>query len=63
MAHLAEEGYGCRPYWKPLSQQDPYRNREMRTDTSKAFWLPSSFTLTDDDVKKVIGIVTLHLDS
>lgn len=57
IARVEAAGYGCRRFWKPLSQQPPYLDPTMKTDTSKMFWLPSSFTLTNDDVRRVIEAV------
>lgn len=57
IARVEAAGYECRRFWKPLSQQPPYRDPSMRTDTSAWFWLPSSFLLTNHDIKKVIGAV------
>ena len=50
-------GYQCRRFWKPLSQQPPYLDATMTTDTSRMFWLPSSFKLSNDDVRRVIAAV------
>lgn len=50
-------GFSCRRFWKPLSQQPPYRDPSLKTDTSRLFWLPSSFQMTDDDVRRVIAAV------
>ncbi len=57
IARVESAGYQCRRFWKPLSQQPPYLDPTMKTDTSKMFWLPSSFQLTNEDVNKVIGAV------
>lgn len=57
IARVEAAGYQCRRFWKPLSQQPPYLDPTMTTDTSKMFWLPSAFQLTNEDVKKVIAAV------
>lgn len=56
--YLAERGMGCRRFWFPIHTQAPYRKPDaafpgaMRV-SSRAIWLPSAFTLTDDDVLAV----------
>lgn len=56
LIHLIERaGFGCRRFWKPLSQQPPYRDWSIKTDTSNLLWLPSSFNLTDAEVHAVIN--------
>lgn len=57
IARVEAAGYQCRRFWKPLSQQPPYLDPTMTTDTSKMFWLPSSFTMSNEDVKRVIEAV------
>lgn len=57
IARVEAAGYQCRRFWKPISQQPPYLDPTMRTDTSKMFWLPSSFQLTNEDVARVIEAV------
>lgn len=57
IARVEAAGYECRRFWKPLSQQPPYLDPTMKTDTSKMFWLPSSFQMSNEDVKKVIAAV------
>ncbi len=60
--HLADRGMGCRRFWFPIHTQAPYRRPDaafpnaMRV-ASRALWLPSAFTLTDDDVAAVARAV------
>lgn len=60
--HLASSGAGCRRFWLPLHSQAPYRTRADAYPTSsallpQAIWLPSAFTLSDDDVRRVSGLI------
>ncbi len=55
---LAEQGIHCRRFWFPLHTQAPYRRSDEAFPNSlrasrSALWLPSSFTLTRDDVTRV----------
>jgi len=56
--YLGERGMGCRRFWFPIHTQAPYRKPDaafpgaMRA-APRALWLPSAFTLTDDDVLAV----------
>jgi GT2 family glycosyltransferase len=52
---LAERGVHCRRFWHPLHTQAPYRgpDRDFPQSThvaGRALWLPSAFTLSEDDV-------------
>lgn len=56
--HLTEQGMGCRRFWFPLHTQAPYRLPAERFPHAArvgphALWLPSAFTLSDDDVRAV----------
>lgn len=56
--HLARQGMGCRRFWHPLHTQAPYRQPDERfpaatRSSPRALWLPSAFTLSDDDVAAV----------
>jgi perosamine synthetase len=56
--HLASVGIGCRRFWYPIHTQKPYGSADKRFPVStrlspKALWLPSAFTLTDDDIRRV----------
>jgi len=52
---LGDLGAQCRPFWRPLHTQAPYRQADDAFPNSVrlvpcALWLPSAFTLTDDEV-------------
>jgi perosamine synthetase len=56
--HLRENGMDCRRYWFPLHTQKPYSMPDKGFPNStklspKALWLPSAFTLSDEDVNEV----------
>ena len=56
--YLAERGMGCRRFWLPIHTQAPYRRPDAPfqsaiAGSARALWLPSAFTLTDDDVSAV----------
>ena len=58
--HLRLRGAECRKLWFPLHRQAPYRQPDDRFPQAtaispKAFWLPSSLTLSDEDVAAVCG--------
>ena len=55
---LLERKIDSRPYWLPIHRQNPYRLDDdafrVTCDLSKrALWLPSSFSITEDDVARV----------
>jgi perosamine synthetase len=57
-AYLREKGIDCRRFWFPMHDQPPYKGASgVFTNSSKlnpkALWLPSAFTMTDDDVMTV----------
>jgi perosamine synthetase len=57
-AYLQERGMQCRRFWHPLHRQVPYRAPDERFPQTtriapQAIWLPSAFTLTDQDVNRV----------
>lgn len=57
-AHLRDRNMHCRRFWHPLHRQPPYRQDDARFPNAtrlapQALWLPSAFTLTDDDVRMV----------
>jgi perosamine synthetase len=60
--HLAARGMGCRRFWFPIHTQAPYRLPDagfphaMKV-AGRALWLPSAFTLTDEDVLAVCRAV------
>lgn len=56
--HLCARGIHGRRFWHPLHTQAPYRAPDEQFPNStklsaRALWLPSAFTLTDDDVLAV----------
>ncbi len=56
--HLAKRGMGCRRFWFPIHTQAPYRRPDAAFPQAtrlamRALWLPSAFTLADDDVVAV----------
>jgi perosamine synthetase len=56
--YLAQRGILCRNFWHPLHTQAPYRQSDEGFPNStalaqRALWLPSAFTLSDDDVVTV----------
>jgi perosamine synthetase len=59
-AALRRDDIHCRRFWHPLHTQAPYRAASDRFPNCsrlapKALWLPSAFTLTDDDLATVCG--------
>ena len=55
---LAERGIGSRPFWYPIHTQAPYRLPDEGFPQAtraipNAIWLPSAFSLSDDDVATV----------
>ncbi|MFC1606538.1 DegT/DnrJ/EryC1/StrS family aminotransferase [Candidatus Latescibacterota bacterium] len=60
--YLAERGVSCRRFWYPLHTQEPYKMDDLTfpdavRSSSRALWLPSAFTLTDDDVATVCRFI------
>ena len=61
-AELRKEGMHSRNFWFPLHTQKPYRSPDSQFPNAawaspRALWLPSAFTLTDDDVLSVCAAV------
>lgn len=57
-AFLHEKNIDCRRYWFPVHTQAPYVQPDDRFPQStgqspKSIWFPSSFTSTDDDIRRV----------
>jgi len=55
---LRKKGIYCRKYWYPLHTQKPYKQSDGNFPVSsqlseKALWLPSAFTLTEENIKYV----------
>jgi perosamine synthetase len=60
--HLTAQGMGVRKFWYPIHTQAPYRGDDKDFPNStrlarEAIWLPSAFTITDDDVAAVCDSV------
>jgi perosamine synthetase len=56
--YLLARNIHCRPFWFPIHTQQPYRRPDAAFPNatrvaSKALWLPSALTLSDDDVRTV----------
>ncbi|MBI3402966.1 MAG: DegT/DnrJ/EryC1/StrS family aminotransferase [Acidobacteria bacterium] len=65
---LAARRMHCRRFWFPLHTQAPYRQPDDRFPGAmwagpRALWLPSAFTLTDQDVECVVAAVREFLKS
>jgi perosamine synthetase len=61
--HLRNNGIDCRRYWFPVHTKIPYRLPDDKFPNStklspKAIWLPSAFTLSDEDINTVCGFIT-----
>jgi perosamine synthetase len=55
---LRSQGIHCRKFWYPLHTQAPYRLPcdqfpNSAEQASRAMWLPSAFTLADDDIRMI----------
>lgn len=62
--HLAQTNIEARPLWLPLHQQDIYKRPDAdfpnATATAPhALWLPSAFTMTDEDALQVANAVNV----
>ena len=65
-AFLSKNGIDCRRFWHPIHKQKPYKQKDSLFPNStkmsrQSFWLPSAFTLTDSDIKKVCTNIKLFL--
>jgi perosamine synthetase len=63
---LGERGMGCRRFWFPIHTQAPYRGDDADFPIAtrvapKAMWLPSAFTISDDDVALVCESIVSFL--
>ncbi len=61
-AFVRERGADCRRFWHPIHRQKPYFQKDDRFPVSSsraysALWLPSAFTMTEQDVLSVCGFV------
>jgi perosamine synthetase len=66
--HLASHGIRARRFWYPLHTQAPYRlpNQEFPNSSKQiphAMWLPSAFTLSDEDVATVCAEIQSFVGS
>jgi len=57
-AYLREKGIDCRKYWLPLHKQRAYQLPDQAFPNAtrlspRSLWLPSAFTLTDEDIVTV----------
>lgn len=64
--YLKKYAIDCRKFWHPIHKQKPYRQDDKMFPNSselspKALWLPSAFTLTDSDIKKVCSYIIKFL--
>lgn len=65
---LREHGMETRNFWFPLHTQPPYRQPDERFPnatwaSARALWLPSAFTLSDEDVHAVCDAVERALSA
>jgi perosamine synthetase len=61
-AHLRARGAACRKLWLPIHTQPPYARPDDEFPNAvaacaRAMWLPSAFTLSDDDVAYVVAAI------
>lgn len=59
---LKEKEVHCRRFWFPIHTQKPYKLSDKNFSNStklspKALWLPSAFTMIDEDVKYVATLI------
>jgi perosamine synthetase len=60
--HLADRNIYCRRFWFPIHTQAPYRQPDEKFPSStrigpKALWLPSAFSLSDEEVATVCAAI------
>ena len=65
---LAARHIHCRNFWHPIHTQAPYRRPDNAFPNSSrlaphALWLPSAFTLSDEDVATVSDCISDFLSS
>jgi perosamine synthetase len=60
-ARIAEAGFTARRYWKPLHRQPAYASEGAFHGADHFYehglWLPSCFSLSDEDVARIISAV------
>jgi perosamine synthetase len=59
---LAEQGIGVRGFWFPIHSQTPYLAGDERFPNAshisqRGLWLPSNFSITEDDVAQVAAAI------
>lgn len=62
IAELKRNEMDCRRFWHPVHRQAPYRQSDDQfpkasAAADRAFWLPSAFTVSDEDIDKVCQVV------
>ncbi len=65
---LSDRAMGCRRFWFPIHTQAPYRRDDADFPIAtrvapQALWLPSAFTITDDDVRAVCESIVSFLNT
>jgi perosamine synthetase len=60
--YLQAKNIGCRKFWHPLHTQEPYKSSKdtfpVATELApKALWLPSAFTLDDEDIVYISNMI------
>ena len=60
--HLQAKNIDCRKFWHPLHTQEPYKSSKetfpVATELApKALWLPSAFTLDDEDIAYISKMI------
>ncbi len=65
VVRLDEAKIGYRNFWYPLSSQKPYHSNEAFPETVRisaaGCWLPSTFDITEADVREVASVITSAL--
>jgi dTDP-4-amino-4,6-dideoxygalactose transaminase len=59
---LEEQGIGVRGFWFPIHSQTPYLSGDDRfpnacSISGRGLWLPSNFSITEDDVARVAAAI------
>jgi len=65
---LQKQQIHCRRFWHPIHTQTPYRQKDKFFPVStrlmpKALWLPSAFTLSDDDIRLTCNTIHQFVES
>lgn len=66
--YLKSRGIDCRKFWHPLHTQKPYQSMNNGLPNAsrlspKALWLPSAFTLSDEDIVYIAGRIKNFFNS